>query len=72
MAGNEIGEKEVRLGVIGGGAIAQVVHLPLLKKMSDVRVVALSEMDRQKLQILGRQHGIPKLYPNVEDPPKGS
>ncbi len=58
---------EIRLGVIGGGAIAQVIHLPLLNKMSGVKVAALSELDNQRLQILGRQHGIQKLYPAFED-----
>lgn len=59
--------REIRLGVIGGGAIAQVIHLPILKKISGVKVTALADMDRQKLQILGHQHNIPKLYPNAED-----
>lgn len=58
---------DIRLGVIGGGAIAQVIHLPLLKKISGVKVVALSELDNQRLQILGRQHGITKLYSTTDD-----
>jgi predicted dehydrogenase len=59
--------EEIRLGVIGGGAIAQVIHLPILKRMAGVKVAALSDMDRQKLEILGRQHGIAKLYPSSDD-----
>lgn len=59
--------EDIRLGVIGGGAIAQIIHLPLLKKLSGVKVVALSEQDNQKLQILGRQHGIAKLYPTFDE-----
>ncbi len=58
---------DIRLGVIGGGAIAQVVHLPLLKKISGVKVAALSEQDRQRLAALGRQHGISKLYNSPEE-----
>ncbi len=58
---------DIRLGVIGGGAIAQVIHLPLLKKISGVKVVALSEQDNQKLQTLGKQHGIAKLYHSAEE-----
>ncbi len=58
---------EIRLGIIGGGAVAQVIHLPLLKKISGVNVVALSELDNQRLQILGRQHSIPKLYPTTDE-----
>ncbi len=59
--------EDIRLGVIGGGAIAQIIHLPLLKKISGVKVVALSELDTQRLQILGNQHGIQKLYSTPEE-----
>jgi predicted dehydrogenase len=59
--------EDIRLGVIGGGAIAQIIHLPLLKKISGVKVVALSELDNQRLQILGNQHGIQKLHSTPEE-----
>lgn len=59
--------EEIRLGVIGGGAIAQIIHLPLLKKIAGVKVVALSELDGQRLNILGRQHNIQKLYSTPEE-----
>lgn len=59
--------EEIKLGVIGGGAIAQIIHLPLLKKLDGVKVIALAEQDNQKLQILGQQHGIQKLYHNTAD-----
>ncbi len=58
---------EIRLGIIGGGAIAQVIHIPLLKKLGGVKVAALADMDRRKLQVLGQQHNIPKLYPSTDD-----
>lgn len=54
--------EDIRLGVIGGGAVAQIIHLPLLKKISGVKVIALVEQDRQRLQTLGKQHGIARLY----------
>ncbi len=59
--------EEIRLGVIGGGAIAQVIHLPLLRKISGVKVVALSELDDRRLQVLGNQHNIPRLYSTPEE-----
>ncbi len=58
---------DIRLGVIGGGAIAQIIHLPILKRISGVKVVGLAEQDRQKLQVLGRQHGIPGLYATADE-----
>ncbi len=57
---------DIRLGVIGGGAIAQVIHLPLLKKIGGVQVVALSEQDNEKLRTIGKHHAIPKLYPTTD------
>ncbi|HVF40543.1 MAG TPA: Gfo/Idh/MocA family oxidoreductase [Gemmatimonadaceae bacterium] len=35
----------VRVGVIGCGALARAVHLPLLSRMRDVRIVALADPD---------------------------
>ena len=67
MTETEVHPHGIKLGVIGGGAIAQVIHLPLLKKINGVKVTALADVDRQKLQILGHQHGIPKLYSNPDD-----
>lgn len=58
---------DIRLGVIGGGAIAQIIHLPLLKKITGVKVLALSEQDKTKLETLGKQHGIPRLYRTSEE-----
>lgn len=59
--------EDIRLGVIGGGAIAQIIHLPVLQKVSGVKVVALSEQDRQRLATLGRKHGISRLYQTPEE-----
>jgi predicted dehydrogenase len=67
MTQTEVPAHGIRLGVIGGGAIAQVIHLPLLRRLNGVKVTALAETDRQKLQILGHQHSIPKLYSNPDD-----
>ncbi len=59
--------EDIKLGVIGGGAIAQIIHLPLLKKITGVKVIALAEQDRPKLQALGKQHGISRLYSSPEE-----
>jgi predicted dehydrogenase len=36
-------KKTIRIGVIGIGAAAQVNHLPALKKIPDVEIVALCD-----------------------------
>ena len=39
---------DIRIGVVGTGAIAQMAHLPVLRKMRGVNVVALCDIDRAK------------------------
>ena len=58
---------DLRLGVIGGGAVAQVIHLPILRKINGVKLVALADQDERKLRALGKQHGITALYDSYSD-----
>jgi predicted dehydrogenase len=55
------GHDAVRLGIIGGGATAQLVHLPLLCDRADVDVRAIADPDEVKLRALGERFGIPAL-----------
>ncbi|MBW1742412.1 MAG: Gfo/Idh/MocA family oxidoreductase [Deltaproteobacteria bacterium] len=48
-------KKSVKLGLIGCGHIARVVHLPNLTRLSDVELVALAETDESRLEQAGRQ-----------------
>ena len=43
----------VRVGILGVGAITQVVHLPVLSERPDVDGVAVSDPDRPKAETLG-------------------
>lgn len=45
-------ETQVRVGVIGAGAIAQVVHLPLLKELPGARIEALCDIHESKARVL--------------------
>ncbi len=38
----------LNIGVIGCGKVAQAVHIPILRRMREVRVTALAESDRQR------------------------
>src|SRR4051812_29726042 len=52
-AGHSGAPKErLKVGVIGGGAIAQVAHLPALKKMKGVEVQAICDTDLPKARAL--------------------
>ncbi len=53
---------KVRVGVIGTGSIAQVVHLPLLSKMEDVELAAICDIDDTKIKVLSEKFHIPRWY----------
>jgi predicted dehydrogenase len=49
----------VRIGVVGAGLVAQVVHLPRLAELDDrFEVVALAEPDKSVRARVARRHGI--------------
>ena len=49
----------VRVGIIGAGAISQLVHLPILAERPDVEVVVLADADMHKAETLSRRFGVP-------------
>jgi predicted dehydrogenase len=49
----------VRIGIIGTGAISQVVHVPIFAEREDVDLVALADHDKHKAQALSRRFEIP-------------
>ena len=55
-----------RLGIVGVGWIAQVVHLPLLQKLPGAEVVALCDRDRGKVRLVGEKFGVKRTYADVE------
>ena len=55
------GREKVRLGVVGAGAITQVIHLPILAERADVQLVALADTDERKAAAVARRFGIAKV-----------
>jgi predicted dehydrogenase len=45
MTGGRSGGERLKVGIIGGGAITQVAHLPVLKKLKMIEVPALCDID---------------------------
>jgi predicted dehydrogenase len=53
----------LRVGVIGLGEVAQVVHLPVLRSLPDLyEVVAVCDISPTLLQVVGDQYGIERRY----------
>lgn len=51
----------LRVGVLGAGAVAQLVHLPLLVDRSDVEVVALADADDHRANTVAERFGVPRV-----------
>ena len=52
----------IRVGVIGLGGIAQVVHLPILKQLSGVEVKAVCDLDMQKAGAIATRFEVPLFF----------
>jgi predicted dehydrogenase len=61
-------ERRLRVGVIGCGGIAQMMHLPHLRELGDrFQVVALSDVNRATLDAVGDYYAIPTRYTDYHD-----
>lgn len=53
----------LRVGVIGCGGIAQMMHLPFLAERPDMfSIKALADIDSRTLELVGRQYHVDHLY----------
>jgi predicted dehydrogenase len=60
-------EEKVKVGVVGCGMQAQVVHLPLLRASKLAEVVALCDPDVRKLNHLGQRFNVSKHYVDFDE-----
>ena len=58
---------EFRVGLLGVGAIAQVVHLPILHRMDGVRVVTLCDVDQPKAKAIATRFGVERVARNDDE-----
>jgi predicted dehydrogenase len=59
--------ERLKVGIVGGGAIAQVAHLPVLKKMRTVEVLAICDTDLPKARALADRFGVKDAFDDIED-----
>jgi predicted dehydrogenase len=57
----------IRLGVIGCGGVAELRHLPALRRVSGVEVAALADVDPLRLERVAQQFGVARRYSNHSD-----
>ncbi|MEK6767820.1 MAG: Gfo/Idh/MocA family oxidoreductase [Gemmatimonadota bacterium] len=58
---------DIRIGMVGAGAIAQVAHLPVLRKLKGVEIVAICDNDGAKARALAQRMGIGGAYTDIEE-----
>ncbi len=57
--------ERVKVGVIGLGWVAQVVHLPILSKMLEVELVAVCDRDKARARLVAEKYGLKSIYTDV-------
>ncbi|MBM3324073.1 MAG: Gfo/Idh/MocA family oxidoreductase [Calditrichaeota bacterium] len=58
--------KKIGVGILGVGGIAQLVHIPLLRKHPEVELVAVCDLDRQKAALVAQKNKIPLFHRDAE------
>ncbi|MFI5201177.1 MAG: Gfo/Idh/MocA family protein [Candidatus Kapaibacterium sp.] len=58
--------EKVKLALIGCGNVAQVVHLPVLERMSDVEIAAVVDPDKRKAQAVAARGNIPASFTSLD------
>jgi predicted dehydrogenase len=58
----------LRVGVVGAGGIAQMMHLPHLTERPDrFQIVCLADQDAEATRVLGQRYGVSRLYAGYEE-----
>jgi len=58
---------EIRLGLVGAGAIAQLAHLPVLSRIRGAQLVAICDNDGPKAQALAQRLGVPDFFTDIDE-----
>jgi predicted dehydrogenase len=58
---------EIRLGLVGAGAIAQLAHLPVLSRIRGARLVAICDNDGPKAGALAQRLGVPDIFTDIDE-----
>jgi len=58
---------KTKVAVIGLGGVAQLVHLPILSKLSNVEIFAVADLNSNHLKTIGQKFNIEKRYTNFRE-----
>lgn len=57
----------IKVGIIGGGAIAQRAHIPSYQKTNGVKIIAISDSNEDKAKFVAKKFGIENYFASYED-----
>ncbi len=58
--------ESVRVGILGAGAVTQIVHLPVFTEREDVEVIAIADADGMKAESIASRFGVPRVLNDGE------
>ncbi len=58
---------KVKIALAGVGGISQIVRIPTLKKMEDVELVAICDLDEAKVSFIADKYDIPRVYFDIQN-----
>jgi predicted dehydrogenase len=59
--------QDLRVGIVGAGAIAQVAHMPACRKLKGVQVAAICDADGAKARALASRTGDAAAFTDIEE-----
>jgi predicted dehydrogenase len=62
-----VATQPIRLGLIGLGQVAQINHLPAIRKRRDVTLAAICDDDVGKARELAHRYGVPRAFSDFEE-----
>ncbi len=59
--------KNLRIGLVGVGAAAQINHIPAIKRTEGLELAALCDRDPEKVARVAQKFQIPRSYTRLEE-----
>lgn len=57
---------EIKVGLVGAGAVTQVEYLPVIEQSKELKLVAVCESNREKVDVLSSRYYIGEIYTDYE------
>ena len=59
--------KQIKIGIIGAGAVAEINHLPAAQRSPEVKIVAIVDLDLKRARSLAAQFGVSYVTQDYRD-----